>query len=77
MPEFIKAGPIDKTTELMRIAESMLNICDVEFQEVLDTLTTEWQGDAAKLFVNRMDILKEDIIRDSTNLLYNTNEAKF
>jgi hypothetical protein len=70
MQEIINSGSADSMIELNQIAENMLNICETEFQNVLDTTLPQWQGEAAKLFARRMENLRNEIVRDVKNLLH-------
>ena len=73
MPELTNADLTDRTTKLRQISENMVNICNTTFRDVLDTLNREWEGDAPKLFVSRMEELREEVAKNANNLLYQLN----
>ena len=59
----------EKEMKLRQIAENMVNICETAFQDVLDTLKSEWKGDAPRLFVSRMEELQQETAKDAGNLI--------
>ena len=76
MTESTNADLADRTNSLSQIAGNIINICETTFQDVLDTLTREWECDASTLFVSRMEDLREEVLGDANNLLAQTQSQK-
>ena len=44
-----------------RIAGDIITLCDTALVDIITTLEVDWKGDAAKLYINRLSGLKEEL----------------
>ena len=74
MTESTNANPAGRAAKLNQLAERMVNLCETTLRDVLCDLKLDWEGDAQKLFVSRMETLREEVIKDANNLLHQTRD---
>ncbi|WP_349943930.1 WXG100 family type VII secretion target [Lacrimispora sp. BS-2] len=57
-----------KANELDEIAENLQNLSNNKFNNTMQNLSAGWKGESASLYLNKGQILQEDIIKTSKNL---------
>ena len=69
MPELPNAECAERMTRLRRITENMMNMSESTLQDIIDTLGLGWKSGASKLFVSRMEELREEVTKEVGNIM--------